>query len=415
PCFAAPHAACAQTEGDILDRSEVREQRVVLEHVADRPALRRYPRAAPWIVEYLSVERDASRVDGEQAGDRPQHRGLAGAVRTEQGDGLARCGFERDVECQRAERQSDSGVEAHAGNHRSRSETSTTSETASSTRLRAIAPPRLVWSSTKIASGIVCVSPRRLPANRIVAPNSPRARAQVNAAPAITEGAMSGSTTRRNVVNRRAPSGAAASSERVWGAQRAASTTITKKGMATNASARIAPQVVNGSVMPNQSSRYCPTRPRRPKARSSATPPTTGGSTIGSRTSARTRRRPGRSVRARTHARGRPKAKASAVALTEQTSESRSASRTTGSVRSSVSSDQGARWRSPMSGTTKNATATAARTATTTEGRRRRRLTAVGTRTSLAASGRPLTSRTAPTPSRRSRYRAPSPLPPSRV
>ena len=62
--------------------------------------------------------------------------------------------------------------------------------------------------------------------------------------------------------------------------------------MATNVSARITPAVVNGSVMPNHRSRYCPTSPRRPNATSNATPPTTGGSTIGNNASARTNDRP---------------------------------------------------------------------------------------------------------------------------
>src|SRR5215211_1257541 len=116
------------------------------------------------------------------------------------------------VDGERSEADADASVETHAGNQRSRSDTSTTTDTASSTRLSAIAPPRLVWSSTKIASGMVCVSPWRFPANRIVAPNSPSARAHVSAAPATSDGAISGSTTRRKVVKPRAPSVAAASS-----------------------------------------------------------------------------------------------------------------------------------------------------------------------------------------------------------
>ena len=64
--------------------------------------------------------------------------------------------------------------------------------------------------------------------------------------------------------------------------------------MATKVSAITAPAVVNGSVMPNRRSSHWPTSPRRPKASSRATPPTTGGSTIGKVTSARTRLRPGK-------------------------------------------------------------------------------------------------------------------------
>ena len=59
---------------------------------------------------------------------------------------------------------------------------------------------------------MVWVTPGQLPANVMVAPNSPSARAQQSTAPAAMPGATSGSVTRRNVVHRPAPSVAAASS-----------------------------------------------------------------------------------------------------------------------------------------------------------------------------------------------------------
>ena len=59
---------------------------------------------------------------------------------------------------------------------------------------------------------MVWVRPGKLPAKVIVAPNSPSARAQHSTAPAATPGATSGSVTRRNAVQRPAPSVAAASS-----------------------------------------------------------------------------------------------------------------------------------------------------------------------------------------------------------
>ena len=61
--------------------------------------------------------------------------------------------------------------------------------------------------------GIVSVWPGKLPAKVIVAPNSPRARAQHSTAPAPREGAISGTVTRRKTVIRVAPSVAAASSK----------------------------------------------------------------------------------------------------------------------------------------------------------------------------------------------------------
>ena len=59
---------------------------------------------------------------------------------------------------------------------------------------------------------MVCVRPGKLPANVIVAPNSPSARAQHSTPPATSEGATSGSVTRRNTVEPDAPRVAAASS-----------------------------------------------------------------------------------------------------------------------------------------------------------------------------------------------------------
>ncbi len=53
-----------------------------------------------------------------------------------------------------------------------------------------------------MASGIVCVVPGKLPANVIVAPNSPSARAHASTAPAISAGRIAGSVTRRNAYQR---------------------------------------------------------------------------------------------------------------------------------------------------------------------------------------------------------------------
>ena len=141
---------------------------------------------------------------------------------------------------------------------------------------------------------------------------------------------MSGSVTRRKISSRLAPSVAAASSNRVSRPRSAPSTVMTRNGIATNASATTTPGVVNGSVMPNQASRYWPTMPRRPNASSSAMPPTTGGSTSGTVTSARASRRPGNSARASSHASGTPTTNEIAVAAVAVTSESRSASRLVG-------------------------------------------------------------------------------------
>ena len=142
-------------------------------------------------------------------------------------------------------------------------------------------------------SGIVRVSPCRLPAKVIVAPNSPSARAQQSTAPATSAGRISGSVTRRKTVSRpgaerRRRLVVPRSAER-----RAPSTAITRNGIATNVSASTTAAVVNGSVIAEPGRASWPTIPLRPNTSSSATPPTTGGSTSGSVTSARSSRMPG--------------------------------------------------------------------------------------------------------------------------
>ncbi len=140
--LASARAPRPQPERDVLQCAQVREERVILEHVPDRSALGGDPLARRRVVEHLAVDDDAPGVECEQAGDHPQHRRLAGTVGTEEHDRLAGLGVEPDVEGEHAEPDADTGLEAHAGNHWSRSDTSTATDTASSTRLSAIAPPR---------------------------------------------------------------------------------------------------------------------------------------------------------------------------------------------------------------------------------------------------------------------------------
>ena len=58
-----------------------------------------------------------------------------------------------------------------------------------------------------MASGMVWVRPGKLPANVIVAPNSPSARAHASTAPAMSPGRIAGNVTRRNTYHREAPEG----------------------------------------------------------------------------------------------------------------------------------------------------------------------------------------------------------------
>ena len=136
--------------------------------------------------------------------------------------------------------------------------------------------------------------PARLPAKVIVAPNSPSARAQQSTAPATSDGPdQRAASPAGTTVSRRAPSVAAASSyPRSRTAEGALHGHHQERHRHEGLGDDDAPAVVNGRVMPNHWSRYCPTRPCRPSASSSATPPTTGGSTSGSVTRARSSRRP---------------------------------------------------------------------------------------------------------------------------
>src|SRR5699024_980716 len=101
------------------------------------------------------------------------------------------------------------GAHVHVGSQghgrtsqRSRRPTSTANDTARSTRLRATAASRSLSSRRYTARGRVWVRPTMLPAKVMVAPNSPRARAQASTAPAAIDGPTMGSVTRRKMVSR---------------------------------------------------------------------------------------------------------------------------------------------------------------------------------------------------------------------
>src|SRR5438309_1958540 len=123
--------------------------------------------------------------------------------------------------------------------------------------------------------------------------------------------------------------------------------------------------------MPKVVASQPPTNPRRPKASSKATPPTTGGRTIGNTVTARRTARPGKVSRAKVHASGTPKTRAIAVAENEASRERRRAVRTSGDRSWSQAAAHGVRNKRPSSGMTKNAapTAASARSATGAAGR----------------------------------------------
>jgi hypothetical protein len=73
----------------------VREQRVVLEHVPDRPLLRRAIHPARLVEPHLVAERDSAAIGPREAGNRPQDGRLPGPRRPDERDRLA-ADLERD-------------------------------------------------------------------------------------------------------------------------------------------------------------------------------------------------------------------------------------------------------------------------------------------------------------------------------
>src|SRR5918994_27697 len=344
--------AGTQAEGDVLQGAHVREEQVVLDDHADLAALRRQVDSALGVDQDRVVEHDPPLVRTEQAGERRQHRRLARTVGSEQRHDLAGVHADRDTQPKGVAAYHDPRAKAHrALTHRSRSPTRIAMETATITRLSAIAvsaSPRLI--APYAARGSVCVVPGKLPANVIVAPNSPSARAQHRTAPASTPGATLGRVTRRKVVQPDAPRVAATSSKRRWVGRGAPSPARMRNGIATNDWAITTPAVVNGRERPKVSYNHSPTRPVRPNATSSATPPITGGRTSGTVMRARRIARPGSVVRASNQASGTPHATHSTVVTVDVTSDSRSAVSTASEPRMSGSCVHGARAASPASG-----------------------------------------------------------------
>ncbi len=96
-CLATGGAPGPQTEGDVLERGEVVEQQVVLEHDGHRPPLGRHEDIGLRLVQGGIVEHDAPGVDGEQAGEAAEQGALARTVRAEDGHNLAGLGFQLDL------------------------------------------------------------------------------------------------------------------------------------------------------------------------------------------------------------------------------------------------------------------------------------------------------------------------------
>ena len=150
PRIAPPHSPGPQPEGHVVQRRQVREQEVVLEHHADSPALGRDAHRPRWCFEDVAVEQDLSLLQCHEPGKGRQQRRLACAVGTEHGDGLAVVNVEVHIQGQRPPVQADLGSEGHVRPGRSqrpRRRTRTVIERARRTRLSRIAAPGRCWSS----------------------------------------------------------------------------------------------------------------------------------------------------------------------------------------------------------------------------------------------------------------------------
>ena len=119
------------------------------------------------------------------------------------------------------------------------------------------------WNSEYTTSGSVWVRPSKLPANMIVAPNSPSARAQVITSPAASAAPASGTVINRKSCASVAPSTRAASSRSRLTVVIPARAERTKNGADTKVCASTTATVVKATSSPAASERTAE-RPRRP-------------------------------------------------------------------------------------------------------------------------------------------------------
>src|SRR5262245_19632550 len=158
-----------------------------------------------------------------------------------------------------------------------------------------------------------------LPATTIVAPNSPRARANASTAPPRTDGHARGRLMVTKILAGDAPSVAATRSYRSSTCSKPALAVRTRSGRPMMAIASTTAFHVKTTSMPTRSSTR-PTGPRRPSSMSRMRPVATGGITSGRDTNVSTRTRPGKRRRASSHATTTPGGSTSTVAPTAQIS-----------------------------------------------------------------------------------------------
>ena len=90
PRVASRCAGAARAERHVVEHGEMGEQTMLLEHHAHRPVLGLGEGRPVGVVHHIAVHGDATPVHALEPGQRAQHRGLARAVGTEQGQHLTR-------------------------------------------------------------------------------------------------------------------------------------------------------------------------------------------------------------------------------------------------------------------------------------------------------------------------------------
>jgi hypothetical protein len=115
-----------QRQRDVVERAQVRHQRVVLEHQPDMALLRRQVHALGTVAPEFVADADAPALRPHQAGEHAQHRGLAGARWPDERQQLARLAakgagqrhglrlLDRQLECGRFLRHRRSAARADA-------------------------------------------------------------------------------------------------------------------------------------------------------------------------------------------------------------------------------------------------------------------------------------------------------------
>src|ERR1043166_7788664 len=174
--LAGASATRAQAERDVLECRHVVEERAVLED--DTGGSRARCEVYRSIIEDGVVERYGSSFDRREACERAHERRFPRAVGADQRDRSSSLRLDRRFDDEVCDDAPHFRAQRHLVRNLPRRAINAISERATSINDIRIALPGSVCIASNTARGNVCVRPRKLPANVIVAPNSPRARAQ---------------------------------------------------------------------------------------------------------------------------------------------------------------------------------------------------------------------------------------------